>query len=372
MAGYEPLRAMEPFRRALRDPDAYARRSGGAIGYRCVFVPEEIVRAAGMHPHPLYGTPEPVGLADSYFQPCTCEFVRNLFDHALGGRFAFLRGLAMCNTCDGLRRLWDLWGAYVDGPPVYMINNPQKLGRGSGLEYQVEELRRFTAWVEGLAGRKVTEEGIEEQIGIHNATRGLMRALNALRREDPPLLTGVEALEAGMAVTLMPGHVANPLVEELIGEARGREAPEGAGARILVTGSILDSPALVAMIEEEGGLVVADDLCTSSKWYWHDVERRGGALESLAHHLDSRPVCACMHPMEARFAYLEEMAEEFAADAIIDFNMKYCHPFLYEAPLLQKHFEARDFAVSVLEIGHDMSGHGQLRTRIQAFLEMMD
>ncbi len=62
----------------------------------------------------------------------------------------------------------------------------------------------------------------------------------------------------------------------------------------------------------------------------------------------------------------------FDAEAVINFNLKYCHPFLYDAPLFQTSLESRDIPVSVLEVGHDMSGHGQLRTRIQAFIEMVE
>ncbi|MBW2262728.1 MAG: 2-hydroxyacyl-CoA dehydratase [Deltaproteobacteria bacterium] len=376
MGGYEPLDAMEAFRAVLADPDAVAREwkegGGKVIGTRCVFVPEEIITAAGMLPYPLYGRPEPVRLADSYFQSCTCEFVRNIFDHALDGRFSFLDGFALSNTCDGLRRLWDVWRHYLEAPPVYMINNPQKLSSDMSRDYHVEELRRFVAWVEDVSGEKVTDERLDAAIDRHNRTRGLLRKLNALRREDPPLVTGTEALEASMAATILPDERACTLLEALVEEARGRQAPESFGARILVTGSILDDPALVRMIEEEGGIVVADDLCTSGKYSWHDVEKSDHPLDSLHDHFNGRPICACMHPMEERFSYVVEMADAFEADAVIDFNLKYCHPFMYEAPLLKEELESHDLPTTVLEIGHDMSGHGQLRTRIQAFLEMLD
>ena len=367
---------MEEIRRILADPDAIARdwkeRGGKVIGTRCVFVPEEIITAAGMLPYPMYGRPEPVRLADSYFQSCTCEFVRNLFDHALDGRFSFLDGVALSNTCDGLRRLWDVWRHYLEAPPIYMLNNPQKLLNEASRDYHVEEMRRFVSWVEDLSGEKVTDEKLNTAIDRHNGKRRLLRKLGDPRREDPPLLTGTEVLEASMAVTLLPVERAGELIETLLEEAGSRKPPESFGTRILVTGSILDDPTLVRMIEEEGGLVVADDLCTSGKVSWRDVEKSDDPLDALHDHFNRRPICACMHPMEERFAYVVEMADAFEAEAVIDFNTKYCHPFMYEAPLLEEHLESRDLPTTVLEIGHDMSGHGQLRTRIQAFLEMLD
>ena len=79
-----------------------------------------------------------------------------------------------------------------------------------------------------------------------------------------------------------------------------------------------------------------------------------------------------MHPIESRIDHILELVDEFNIEAVIHFSLKYCHPFLYEAPLLQKKLEARNIPVNILETGHDLSGLGQLRIRIQAFVEMID
>src|SRR4030042_335717 len=101
---------IETFRDILHSPqrEALAWKAQGkkVVGYRCIYVPEEIIWAADMFPYQVYGTPEAVSLADSYFQSCVCEFVRNIFDHALDGRLAFLDKLVMPNTCDAMTRLY--------------------------------------------------------------------------------------------------------------------------------------------------------------------------------------------------------------------------------------------------------------------------
>jgi len=139
----------------------------------------------------------------------------------------------------------------------------------------------------------------------------------------------------------------------------------------ILTGFALDQRALIEMIEDQGGLVVADDLCTTSRYFWHLADE-GGDPKALAALLDRRCLCACMHPMEARLEHILSLATRFQAQGVVDFTLKYCHPFLYEAPLLKRTLEARGLPLTVLEVGHDMSGHGQLRTRIQAFLEMVE
>ncbi|MBN2496800.1 MAG: 2-hydroxyacyl-CoA dehydratase [Deltaproteobacteria bacterium] len=369
------MSTLERLQSIAQNPARVAERwkadGGKVLGYRCLYLPEEIIWAAGMLPYPLYGTPEPVGLADAYFQSCTCEFIRNLFDHALSDRLAFLDGLALSNTCDVVRRLYDMWSRHVPATPVYLVNNPQKLLGEANRDYFMEELRRFRARMEEIAGREITDDGLRDAIALHNRTRALLRELYALREQDPPPLTGAEALEICMAVTVLPADHADGLLTELLAELRGRQVEPSDGPRILVTGSMLDHPALIRMVEEEGGVVVIDDLCNTSRTFWHRVEDDPDPLTALYRFLNSRALCACMHPVEARIEHVLELVDTYRVDAAIDFNLKYCHPFLYEAPLLKERLEAEDIPVTVLEVGHDLSGHGQLRTRIQAFIEMV-
>jgi benzoyl-CoA reductase subunit C len=370
--------ALEQLQQVARDPTGTARawkaRGGKVVAYRCLYSPEEVITAAGMLPYPLYGTPEPIRLADAYFQSCTCEYIRNVFDLALDGKLEFLDGLVLSNTCDVVKRLCDIWGGYVARTPVYMIANPQRLLNDGNRAFYLEELRRYRERMAQLSGVAITDDRLREAIARHNETRSLLREIYALRRADPPSLSGAEALDVCMAASVLPREEANPLLRQALEELRERDVEERFGPRILVTGSILDNPALLRMIEEEGGVVVGEDLCNTTRTFWHSVEESPdlAPLEALWRFANGRPWCACMHPTEARFAYLLEVAKDLDADAVIYFNLKYCHPFLYEAPLDTKALEARGIPTHVLEVGPDMSGHGQLRTRIQAFIEMLE
>jgi benzoyl-CoA reductase subunit C len=365
---------------AARDPARTARawREGGegrrVIGYRCLYVPEEMITAAGMLAHPLLGTPEPVGQADAYFQPCCCELVRNIFDGALAGRFAFLDGVALANTCDVVRKLCDLWASYIGAPAIAFFNNPQRLGSELNRRYCLEELARFRGWIEERAGRAVADAELRAAIALHNRTRALLHEVHALRKLAVPPISGAEALEVALAAQVLPKPEANRLLELLLAElaTMAPTAGEGRdGPRILVTGSPLDQPALLAIIDEQGGCVVADDLCTSTRYFWHAVDERLEPLEALRRHLDERALCACMHPSEARLDHLRALVHEHRAQGVIYLVLKYCHPLLYEAPLFKRRLEAEGVPTAILEVGHDRSGLGQLRTRIQAFVEML-
>lgn len=372
------MSAIETLQQVARDPLGTARRfkeaGGKVLGHRCLYVPEEVITAAGALPCPVYGTPEPVRKADAYFQACTCEYVRNLFDLALEGKLDFLDGLFLSNTCDVVKRLCDIWSRTLPGTPVHMIANPQLLCTEGNRVFYLEELTRYQHRVEALTGVQVTDEKLREAIALHNETRALLRRLTLMRGEDAPPLSAEEAFEISMAATVLPRREANALLREALSEVEQRTPAVKLGPRILVTGSILDHPALLRMIEQEGGVVVGEDLCNTTRGFWQSVDEDPALppLEALWRFGNERPWCACMHPTQARLDYLNALVDELAAEAVIYFNLKYCHPFLYEAPLFQRALEQRGLPVTVLEVGHDLSGHGQLRTRIQAFIEMLE
>ena len=377
------MEALDTLRQAAREPQPLAkeaRESGKKVlGYRCVYVPEEILDAAGIMPYPVFGTPEAVTLADSYFQPNICEFIRNIFDLALKGGLDFLDGLVLCNTCDAVRKLYDHWKAYVKTPFCYLINNPQTQFTDLGYEYQYQELKQFRKAIEDFVGTAISDDALQRSIRLYNETRALLRKVYDVRKKDPPLLSGEEALEVVMGSMYLPRERANELLRQLVSELMERDEPlVPPGPRIMITGSIIDHPALIQLVEESGGMVVADDLCSSMRYFWYSVNEDTapidgdtGPLAALARHTMEKPVCACMHPAEARLNYMMELVKEYNVDGVIYFNLKYCDPFLYEGALFKKELESRGISAMALDVEHTPSGIGQLKTRVQAFLEMM-
>ena len=369
------MTAIDTMRDTLNHPeglmDNWKAQGKKIVGCRCTYVPEEMILAAGMIPYPTFGTAEAIKLADSYFQSCVCEFIRNIFDQALEGKSAYLDALVVANTCDTVRKLYDHWNTYIKDSPCYIINNPQMLCNPSNHDFYVKELERFKEWLEQLSGNKITDEALWQAIGVYNENRALLRELYSLRKSDPPAISGTECLEISMANSLMPKDEANKVLRQAIDELKAGGAGAVEGPRILITGSIIDNPDLIRMVEECGAAVVADDICTSAKLFWHDMSTNGNPIEAIYNYNNNRCVCACMHPSDARYDYLWGMVKDFNVDGVIYFNMKHCHPFLFESPLYRDKLQASDVPTIMLETGHDLSGIGQLKTRVQAFIEML-
>ena len=340
------------------------------VGHRCLYVPEEIIHAAGMLPWPTFGTPEPITKADAYFQPCVCEFIRNLFDLGIDQKLDFLDCLVLCNTCDGVRHLKGIWSNYIDSVPCYMLNNPQKLYDESGFKFYRHELERFKRVMEDMSGTRITDESLQKSIDLFDETRGLLKELNVLRKRDIPPISGSEALTIAMASMMMPKEKVNPLLRQLIDEVKTREIEGADGPRILITGSIIDSPGLIQLVEDMGGVVVADDLCSSTKYFWYQTKPNRDPMDAIVRFNLERPVCACMHPSEKRYDYLTELVREFNVDGIIYFLIKYCHSFTYESAIYKEKLK-EEAPMLALEVDHNLSGLGQWRTRVQAFIEML-
>jgi len=368
--------ALQTLRDVGKNPQRVAREAKAAgkkvLGYRCLYVPEEIMDAAGILPFPVHGTPETISLADAYFQPNICEFIRNVFDLALKGKLDFLDGLVLCNTCDAVRKLYDHWNEYIKTPFCYFINNPQKQFTELGYEYQYQEMVKFKEAIEGLVGATVSDKSLNESIRLHNETKSLLKQVYDCRKQDPPRISGEEALEIVMGAIVLPKARANQLLRQLIDELKQpRQHPLVPAPRIMITGSIIDHPALIKMVEESGATVVADDLCTTTRYFWYPVKENKDPLAALARNATEKPVCACMHPAEARLEYMLDLVKEYNVQGIIYVNLMYCDPFLYEGVLFKKKFEERGIPTMLLETEHTPSGIGQLKTRVQAFLEML-
>ncbi|MFH2012401.1 MAG: 2-hydroxyacyl-CoA dehydratase family protein [Pseudomonadota bacterium] len=368
------MSTLETMKEVLDNPkkiiEEWKKDGKKVVGHKCMYVPEEIIDAAGMLSVLTLGTPEPIKKADSYFQPCTCEFVRNLFDLTLDKKLDYLDSMVICNTCDAVRHLYNMWEGYVDSVPCYMINNPQKMNEEAGFKFYRNELEKFKKLMEDLSGNKITDESLKKSIDTFDETRRLLKELSDLRKRDIPAISGSEFFRTALASFLMPKEKANPLLSQLIDEVKNREIENTDGPRLLISGSIMDNSKLIEMVEEMGGIVVAEDVCPSTRFFWYTTKPNNDPMDALVRFYVGRTLCACMHPSEDRYDYLLELIREFNVEGLIYFNIKYCHPFSYESSIFLKKLE-KEVPVTVLEVDHSLSGMGQLKTRVQAFIEML-
>jgi bzd-type benzoyl-CoA reductase N subunit len=349
-------------------------QEGRVIGYFCSMVPEELLMAGGLLPFRMRA-PGSTGtdLADAYFTNLNCTFPRHCFSLALDGEFQFLDGLLCLNSCDHIRRLYDNWRRHVPTDFIEFLTLPRQTGSDQ-MAWYAEEFRRLRERLEQHFAVKITDDKLKEAIQLGNETRRLQRRLYELRKQDRPPITGAETLVVMVASTAMPKKQYNALLRELLDEIGSREGLPNHRARLMITGGILDDPTWVKAIEEVGGLVVTDVTCFGTRLMWEDVdEQASDPIVALAsYYLADRPSCPRLYDAQQRRSqFAIQMCREFKCDGIIGEKMMFCDQWNVEQYLLDCDLKEAGIPFLAVEREYITSGTGQLRTRVQAFIETM-
>jgi bcr-type benzoyl-CoA reductase subunit C len=360
----------------LVNPAVQSWKAGGGkvVGYFCSAVPEEILVAAGLLSYRMRATgSESTEESDAYFSNINCSFPRHCFNLALIGEFEFLDGVICLNSCDHVRRLYDNWKRYVPTEFVEIMSLPRKTGPDQVAWYR-EELALLKEKIEKHFGAEITDDRLKGAIRLLNETRSLQRELYELRKRENPPLTGAQALVVMVAGTAMPKGPYNALLRELLAELRQAEGNGGHRARLMLVGGILDDPAWVQVVEDQGGLVVTDATCFGTRTMWKQVDGSiDDPLEALArYYVADRPSCPRMYgEQERRSGLVRELYREFDCDGIIGERLMFCDQWLVEHYMLDHDLKEESIPFLKLERDYVTSGTGQLRTRVQAFLEKM-
>jgi len=143
---------------------------------------------------------------------------------------------------------------------------------------------------------------------------------------------------------------------------------------LMLIGSVMTNPEFIKSIEELGVIVVTDELCTSTR-YWSDpvvLEGAKNPLEAISRRYLSNFPCARMYPSTDRFDRVVKLAREARVDGIISETIRYCVPYAHDIPLISDRLKAENIPLLTLDVEYGTSGSGQIRTRVQAFLEMVE
>ena len=362
-------RISEIYERRLEEP---RRREGDFIGYICCYVPVEVITASGAHPVRILGNMrEPPREVDAHLETIMCPYVRSFFDLALRGEYDFLRGLIVPHTCDNVQRIYDIWRERGKPEFIHFLDVPHMLHDGSFRFFrrQVELLIKYLG---NFLGKDI-KGGLEDAIKLHNRIRGLLRRVYEERKKKNPPITGVEVLKLLVAGMLIPPEEYASLLEELLEEIKGREAYERVGPRIMIYGAHLDDIAFIELIEKSGGMVVMDDLCTGTRLFWKDVVGDDPAEALSRSYLYNIPCPRTYREGKAseRFKYLSEYAKEFNVDGVILYITRFCDTHELEVPDIRDLMKGEGYEVLPLEVDYSIGEVERLRTRVQAFLEIL-
>jgi len=358
-------------------------RAGGRkiIGYLTALGPIEIMTAAGVVPFRLKGTvSEAITKGDAYMETIVCPFIRNVFDAAIKGKYDFLDGLVLPHQCDSIDRTTDVWSEYLKLPYFHFLNVPH-VTDGPSVEFMKEILRIFIGTLEKFTGKKITDDALARAVKAHNENRRLMRDLYALRMTNPPLISGPEMMKVLVAAMSLPVEESSALIEGVTKEVRQRDAgPAGNKKRIMLIGDQVDDVAIVDAIEGTGALLVMDDLSVGSKMYGSDVDITSDPVQGIAERYLRKVKIPTTYigegdtyeeNLEARYGHLKKYINEYKVDGVILIVYKFCDPYGFEVPVMKSFIESAGVPLLYLEDEYSSSTLPRVKTRIEAFLEMM-
>jgi benzoyl-CoA reductase/2-hydroxyglutaryl-CoA dehydratase subunit BcrC/BadD/HgdB len=365
--------------RELLDEKAAGRK---IIGSYCVFVPEEIVLAANATLVGLCsGADFAMEKVEQLLPRNTCALIKSSFGFKIGKVCPYLESADMIvgeNTCDGKKKAYETLGHLVDN--LYVMDLPQTKTDQTKALLKAEYMK-FKAAVEELTGVTVTPESLRSAIGVVNAKRAAIHRLSTLRKADPSPISGLDALLANQVFFYdNPARFTesvNKICDELETRIQEKTGAFPAGApRILVSGCPQAVPnwKLHMITETAGAVIVGEESCVGERGTRNLTADTGTTVDEMMEAIVDRYFevdCAIFTPNPQRLDHIQEMVTAYNAQGVIHYGLQFCQPYLMESIPVEKALEEKNIPCLRVETDYGMEDVGQLKTRVEAFIEQL-
>ena len=350
------------------------------VGSYCVFVPEEIVRAAdatlvGLCAGADFATEE----VEKLLPRNTCALIKSAFGFKLWKVCPYLESSDMIvgeNTCDGKKKSYEILGTLT--PNLYVMDLPQtKSNEGRAL--LKAEYERFKKAMVDLTGITIDAPRLKKGMEIVNNKRKAIHRLSKLRIGDPAPISGLDALLVNQ-VSFYDDPVrftasVNKICDELEQRVKDGKGPSGKGApRILLSGCPMAVPnwKLPWVIETSGAVIVGEESCVGERGTRNLVDDSGSTMEDLMEALVDRYFkvdCAIFTPNPDRLEHVKQMYRDYNANGVIHYGLQFCQPYQIESLPVEKALEESRIPTLRIDTDYSMEDVEQVKTRVEAFIE---
>lgn len=358
-----------------------------AIGYTCFHIPEALLNLDGCFSvrlrAPHTGS---LDIATYYLASSSCEFSRALLERAIEGGYQFLDGIAGVDICECMNRCYEnmellnIQGEDKKGFFIAYVDVPGK-DEEITVEHVVEQLqRKVLKPLHDNYGIDTSDAAIRKAVEKHNEVCRVITEIGNYRKADNPVITGSEFNKIVMASFVAPKDLIIDKLYETLEELKTREPDKKPKyrARVAVVGGEIDDPGMIELIEDSGALVVADRFCYGSipgrqEVILNDDEDALTQVVRINIEQTSCPRYVTPRKIKYRQDQAAELCKEYNADGIIYEQMKFCTYWSYERTL-QSHVLTEEYGIPTLSIDRPYRARmsGQLRTRVQAFVESLE
>ena len=353
----------------------WKKRTGGkVVGCLCTYVPEEILYAADILPVRIFGGHEASSVVEPHILGMFCPFCRDTLAQGLEGKYDYLDGLVLAQSCLHMRQTFWSWRKHVPIDFTYYLPMPHCTQAVYQNEYLRGEYKLFKEAVEKWTGKAITGDDLDRGIDIMNTNRRLCKQVYEYRKPGKPALTGLEAMELVLSSQMVDKTEHNPVTQDWLAELPRRELEREVGTRLMIVGSEDDDREFVKMVET--GLsfpatFVVEDHCSGARYFWNEVVPEEDRLMAIARRYMDRPACPSKDwPNRTRFDYIFEMAKDWNVEAAILMQQKFCDPHELDMPSLNQAFKDHDIPTYFLEFDVTVPA-GQFKVRLEAFMETL-
>ncbi|MBM9613235.1 2-hydroxyacyl-CoA dehydratase [Desulfobulbus rhabdoformis] len=362
----------------LQDAKAAGRK---IIGTFCVFVPEELTLAAGaVHVGLCSGAEVGSDKAEQLVPRNTCALIKSFIGFKLARLCPFTESCDLVigeTTCDGKKKAYE---AFADHVNMEVLEVPQRKTASDRALWKSEVIR-YKAVLEELTGNTITEEKLQAAIKLVNEKRRALQRLNRLRHADPAPISGRDALLINQ-VSMYDDPVRftqsiNTLCDQIEERIAAGEGVVPAGTpRLLLSGCPMAVPnwKLPFIVESSGAVIVGEESCIGSRNTRDLVSEEATSMDAMIDALVDRYLqidCACFTPNDERQDNLKTMVNDLKADGVLHYSLMFCQPYEHEALKTEKTMHQEQVPVLSISTDYSMEDVEQLKTRIEAFIEMV-
>jgi benzoyl-CoA reductase/2-hydroxyglutaryl-CoA dehydratase subunit BcrC/BadD/HgdB len=352
------------------------------VGTFCVFVPEELTLAAGAVQVGLCaGAKAGTEQAETLVPRNTCDLIKSFIGFKLARLCPYTESCDLIvgeTTCDGKKKAYE---AFAEHAPMHIMEVPQCKAPCDRSLFR-SELVRYKDALEKLTGKTITAAALAEATTIVNAKRRALQRLSSLRAADPAPISGRDALLINQISfyddPLRFTAKINELCDEIEAQvAAGQGVAPAKTPRLLLAGCPMAVPnwKLPYLIESSGAVIVGEESCIGERNTRDLTDETPTDLDGMLDALTDRYMkidCACFTPNDERLANIAALAGRLKADGVIHYGLLFCQPYAHEAMKVGKAMAAAGIPYLAIETDYGMEDAGQLKTRVEAFVETLE
>jgi bcr-type benzoyl-CoA reductase subunit C len=367
---YEPFHSVVS--NVAQTVSAHEKKLGRpVIGVMPAYFPMELIWAAGGFPVQLWGNNLPLERSDAYLQAYCCSVARSVLELEMSGNAQMVKAYAFTSLCDTLINLREIYRRIFSKPTVE-LSIPITKTKEARRAYLKSVVQTVTRGLEEITGQAITPEGLQEASRLYGRLRGLQRDLYRIRRAKPGLVKNHDFYTVVKAGFFLPADAYGGMLKELLGNLETLEAPAGARPKLFLSGMVFDPLEIHRIMDESEVDIVDDDFANGWRSASKGDLKTDNLLEGVTEYLFNPAPCCCIYnPDNDRHEYLLNRARQSNADGVLFWYIKFCEPDAFDRPQLMQHLKEADIPNAYVDLELSMSNFDAVKTRINAFCEIL-